>query len=222
MASFAPRYRAIRIDARGWGRSDRPHAPWSPVDDLLRALAALGIDRAALIGASMGGRTAHRRGLGVSRRRLRPRPGRGHGRRLPCLGDELPRMWEEQGAALALGDRDRAHQLELDFWIRAGLGDESARLIRELADENIHVWSIDEDLVRRPQGTIDRLGQVTVPTLVVILEDDCPPIKSCGDLSASRIPGARRITVPGDHHPNLRDPHAIDRAVLGFLSEVLT
>jgi pimeloyl-ACP methyl ester carboxylesterase len=57
---------------------------------------------------------------------------------------------------------------------------------------------------------------------VVIPENDCSPIKSCGDLIASRIPGARRITVPGDHHPNLRDPQAFDGAVLGFLNEVLT
>ena len=222
MASFARRYRAIRVDARGWGRSEPPHGPRSPVDDLLGSLAALGLDRAALVGASMGGRTAIDVALAspsvVSALVLVGATVGG----FDAWGDELPQMWEEQEAALALGDRGRAHQLELDYWIRPGLGDESARVIRELADENIHVWDIDEDLVRRLQGAIDRLDRIEVPTLVVIPENDCQPIKSCGDLIASRIPRARRITVPGDHHPNLRDPQAFDGAVLGFLNEVLT
>jgi 3-oxoadipate enol-lactonase len=111
VASFARWYRAIRVDARGWGRSERLYGPWSPVDDLLGALAALGLDRAVLVGASMGGRTAIDVALAspsvVSALVLVGATVGG----FDAWGDELPQMWDEQEAALALGDRGRAHQL---------------------------------------------------------------------------------------------------------------
>jgi pimeloyl-ACP methyl ester carboxylesterase len=221
-ASFAWRYRAIRIDARGWGRSDRPDAPWSPVDDLLRALAALGVDRAALIGASMGGRTALDAAL------ARPEMVAALVLVVATVGGfdqwgaELRAMWEEQESALDRGDRDRALELDVDFWVRPGLGVTSARRIRKLARDNLHVYETDEDLLRRPEPAIDHLGEIRAPTLVLIPEDDVPEIRRCGEIMAGGIPGARKALVPGDHHPNLRDPQAFDHAVLGFLSEVLT
>jgi pimeloyl-ACP methyl ester carboxylesterase len=57
---FAERHRVVRHDARGYGRSSRPEPgrPYSHVEDLGAVLDAAGIDRAALVGCSMGGGTA--------------------------------------------------------------------------------------------------------------------------------------------------------------------
>src|SRR5436190_2455977 len=49
---------AIRYDARGLGRSTPPAQPYWDVEDLAAILDHLGIDRAALVGVSMGGETA--------------------------------------------------------------------------------------------------------------------------------------------------------------------
>src|SRR3712207_2751379 len=57
---YADRYHVVRHDARGYGASTRPvpGRPYSHVEDLVGVLDALEIDRAALIGCSMGGATA--------------------------------------------------------------------------------------------------------------------------------------------------------------------
>jgi pimeloyl-ACP methyl ester carboxylesterase len=54
---FADRYHVVRYDARGYGRSTRPEpgVAYSHVRDLLAMLDDSGIDRAALVGCSMGG-----------------------------------------------------------------------------------------------------------------------------------------------------------------------
>jgi pimeloyl-ACP methyl ester carboxylesterase len=41
-----------------------------------------------------------------------------------------------------------------------------------------------------------------------------------GDKLAAGIPGATRVVMPGaDHLPNMRDPAAFNRIVLGFLDQ---
>ena len=57
---FSKAYRVLRHDFRGYGRSSRPEPekPYSHVDDLEAVMDAAGVDRAALIGNSMGGRVA--------------------------------------------------------------------------------------------------------------------------------------------------------------------
>ena len=57
---FSRTYRVLRFDFRGYGRSSRPEPgrPYSHVDDLAAVMDAAGVERAALIGNSMGGRVA--------------------------------------------------------------------------------------------------------------------------------------------------------------------
>ena len=53
---FAERYRVLRYDVRGYGRSSRlePGAAYSHVADLVAVMDAAGMERAALVGCSMG------------------------------------------------------------------------------------------------------------------------------------------------------------------------
>ena len=57
---FSRTYRVLRYDLRGYGRSSRPEPgkPYSHVADLAAVMDAAGVDRAAMIGNSMGGRVA--------------------------------------------------------------------------------------------------------------------------------------------------------------------
>ena len=54
---FSRTYRVLRFDFRGYGRSSRPEPgrPYSHVEDLAAVMDAAGVERAALIGNSMGG-----------------------------------------------------------------------------------------------------------------------------------------------------------------------
>src|SRR5205807_6862604 len=55
---FARHYRVIRYDVRGYGRSETPTRPYSDVKDLLALLDGLGVEKAHLVGLSLGGRIA--------------------------------------------------------------------------------------------------------------------------------------------------------------------
>src|ERR671932_363182 len=52
---FGERYRVVRYDLRGFGRSEAEPVPYSDLDDLLALLNFLDIERAHLVGLSMGG-----------------------------------------------------------------------------------------------------------------------------------------------------------------------
>ncbi|MFL5381629.1 MAG: alpha/beta fold hydrolase [Longimicrobiaceae bacterium] len=58
MEALARSYRVIRFDARGHGRSTARMPPFSMHEDLRRVLDHLGVERAHLVGLSMGGGTA--------------------------------------------------------------------------------------------------------------------------------------------------------------------
>ncbi len=59
--ALTPDYRVVLIDARGHGKSDKPHTPESyelseTTADVVAVLDAIGVDRAHFYGVSMGGR----------------------------------------------------------------------------------------------------------------------------------------------------------------------
>jgi len=57
IAQYAEHYQVIAIDNRGIGRSGRPDAPWTVetmADDTLGLMERLGIDRAHIVGGSLG------------------------------------------------------------------------------------------------------------------------------------------------------------------------
>ncbi len=56
LATFARRYRVIRYDMRGFGRSAMVEGPFSHHEDLRALLDSLGIERVFLVGCSIGGR----------------------------------------------------------------------------------------------------------------------------------------------------------------------
>jgi pimeloyl-ACP methyl ester carboxylesterase len=53
---LAASHRVVRLDVRGFGRSDAPAGEFSPHEDLRALLDGLGIESAALVGLSLGGR----------------------------------------------------------------------------------------------------------------------------------------------------------------------
>ncbi|MEV7389161.1 alpha/beta hydrolase [Streptomyces sp. NPDC091215] len=60
IGALSERHRVIVPDMPGWGQSDSARVAGDPVDTLLHLLDELGIERAALVGNSMGGMTSLR------------------------------------------------------------------------------------------------------------------------------------------------------------------
>ena len=56
--ALAGQYKVIRPDLRGFGQSPLPGGPFSHVEDVRALLDHLGVERAAVVGNSFGGRVA--------------------------------------------------------------------------------------------------------------------------------------------------------------------
>lgn len=220
---LAERCRVVRYDLRGYGRSTRPKGSYSHSDDLTAVLDHLDIERASLVGLSMGSAVAIDFTL--------EHPERVHALVLaaPALGGyewsaDLEKRYGPAEAALEKGDIERAAELELAIWTKPSRKKEDFRdlRMREIAKENAHQVALDPALQRRlDPPAIGRLGEIKAPTLVISGDKDLPDVKKIAALLLSEIPDARRAVMQGaDHVVNMRRPADFTARLLGFLDQV--
>jgi pimeloyl-ACP methyl ester carboxylesterase len=229
---FAKPYRVVRYDARGYGRSSRPEPgrPYSRVDDLAAVMDAAAVDRAALVGCSMGG------GIGLDFALVHPdrvsalvlaAPGLSGFEGTPEEEAEWEAGWGELertiDEATAAGELDRAQDLRLTIWASLGTDDDVGRRIREIAFDNLHEITMDESgATRLDPPAIDRLEDIRVPTLVLPADHDPPWHLRICELLGARIPDSRLVRIPDtDHVVNMRQPEEFNRVVFDFLGQVL-
>jgi 3-oxoadipate enol-lactonase len=233
---FSHTYRVLRYDFRGYGRSSRPEPgrPYSHVEDLAAVMDAAGVDRAALIGNSMGGRVAIDFAL--------THPGRVAALILaaPGLGGfegtereyEVWEAWSDERETLIAdavaadidGDYETAQERRLQcLWAPLGMKDEAGRKIRQIAFDNIHELTMDESGERElDPPAAERLDEIRAPTLVLPADHDPPWHERMCEVLAETIRGARLVRIPEtDHVIPLRRPDEFNRVVMGFLGEVL-
>jgi 3-oxoadipate enol-lactonase len=234
--SYSRTYHVLRYDFRGYGRSSRlePGKPYSHVADLAAVMDAADVDRAALIGNSMGGRVAidfaleHPEGVTAL---ILAAPALGgfegtesENETWEAWSDEREALIGEAVAADVSGDYERAEDLRLQYlWAPLGMDDEAGRRIREIAFDNLHELTMDESAetpIDPPAA--ERLDEIAAPTLVLPADHDPPwHERMCIEI-AEGIRGARVVRIPEtDHVIPLRRPNEFNRVVLGFLGEVL-
>ena len=69
-----------------------------------------------------------------------------------------------------------------------------------------------------PPAHADDLASVRAPTLVILGEQEMPANRIAADAIAARIPGARKVVIPGGGHVvNCAQPEPFAAEVLGFL-----
>jgi pimeloyl-ACP methyl ester carboxylesterase len=224
---FAERFRVLRHDARGYGRSSRPEPgrAYSHVDDLATVMDEAGLESAALIGCSMGGAIAVDFAL--------THPGRTTALVLVATAlhgfDETQEeeaayadLGREVEAVTEAGDLERSMDLELGVWAALGTDDERGGRIRRIAMDNLHERTMDESAqVRLDPPASDRLEEIACPTLVLPADHDPPVMRRIAHEIAQRVPNARLVEIPNtDHVLNMRRPDEFNRVVLAFLEEV--
>jgi pimeloyl-ACP methyl ester carboxylesterase len=225
MRPFAGRYRVIRYDLRGFGRSSRPEAgrPYSRHDDLKALLDALGVERAHVLGLSMGGAAAISFALAY--------PEATAGLIVASVSalagypwhPTLAGWWDEIEAAARASDLDRARRLWLGTeWFAAACEQGAVRARLELmtgAYSGWH-WLHPNPLRELRPAPFGRLEQVAAPTLVVLGERDLPFYnRPLAEELAARIPGAGLWLAAGaGHMVNMERPAAFNAAALDFLA----
>lgn len=225
LAAFAARHRVLRYDLRGMGRSDLGHGSYSNVDDLVTLMDAVGFERAALVGVSMGGALALDMALEhPDRVTALVLVGAGISGRQPP--EAFKAQMDEIDALYERGLIDQVVERELEVWLY-GKGrtatdvDPAIReAVREMDRNTTERFPADAKPGRIDPPAIERLNEVQVPTLVMVGDLDVDHVHETADVLSGRIVGARLAVMQGVAHvPNMERPEEFNRLVLDFLSE---
>jgi pimeloyl-ACP methyl ester carboxylesterase len=219
IAVLEGRYRVIRYDLRGHGKSGGPSDPYSPHEELRSVLDALFISKATLIGLSAGATIAADFAIAYPDRVTRivlASPGlSGHVPSAPLTW--MQPVFEAAGS----GDAERAARLWAETPIMALRNDlTAATTVKELVMSNAGLWTYRTNPARQlTPPAIGRLSEVKCPALVIIGEQDLPHIKEIASLLVKGIAGARLVTIPlAGHMVNLDARDAFNQAVDKFLA----
>ncbi len=233
VAALAGSYRAIAIDLPGFGDSVKPiRAAYDPAyfaRVVVALLDALQIDRAHLIGNSMGGRVAIQVGLD-------------HPERVRRLGLLAPSLAWLRGRPWAPLLKLVAPQLGLIQPAPRPVVEAIVRRVVPGADEEWTAAGIDEFLrsyltprgraafyaaarniyleaPNGPDGLWTRLSGLRAPSLFVWGRRDTLVPVAFADHVRRALPEAEHLTLPGGHVPQLEDPKRTHDALLRFLDK---
>jgi len=213
---LAERFRTIRTDLRFFGRSTGPLVPWSWQEDVVSLLDGLGIERAALVGLSMGGRLAVDVALARPERvwALAHVAGGLGGHDSAAYSEAHETRYE---AAEAAGDLEAAMAIDLEVWAPLGSDDRIRQLWRATPEGNGLPPELEPIPAAGPPAT-ERLGELAVPVLVVTVSEDPPGHREAGLLVARDAPDSRHVELDSDHYVTLREPELLSRVLLDFLA----
>jgi pimeloyl-ACP methyl ester carboxylesterase len=215
--AFCARVPTLLVDLRGHGRSSAPPGDWSVADmarDVVRLLRVLGVEKAHLVGLSLGGMVAQQFALDYP-----------YATASLVLADTIagPRRGEEQGlrAAQAFIEANSMRDIAESRVTTAFSDAVDPGMRRHLIEQ---VALNDKDHYARAARAAfsfnvrDRLAEIAAPTLVVIGDADRTfPLPWMEDVAAG-IRGARTVRLAGAGHiSNLERPQEFNRAVLEFL-----
>ena len=228
MHAFKKHYQVVTIDNRGVGDTDKPSESYdieAMADDTIGVMNHLGIDKAHILGTSLGGVIAQEIAINYPERVRKlilasTHPG----------GSEMEEARSEMQRALGLGESFSKEDIRsidvMKFMSTVTALAFNKRLYRLILVplSRIYAKSIGfEGLMGQFEAvtgcnTLDRLHMIKAPTLVITGTEDrvVPPLSS--DVIASRIPNAKLVKLDGGSHAiQMEMSRRFNKEVLNFL-----
>ena len=215
--AFCRRFHTIRYDRRGYGRSLATTTWYSETDDVAAILQRTHVTRVTIVGSSHGGE--------ISINFVLAHPD--VVKRLVLVGAVVGGFpYTEHFVArvtgilapLRKGDVTGAlTAMANDRWVIAP-GNDAARkklldLLRASPQDLTHA-----DQILPPKPALPRLGDIHVPTLILIGAEDIPDVHAHAGAIEAGIPRARRMVISGTGHlMYLEKPDVFVQAVMSFL-----
>ncbi len=226
VAHLIHRYRTIAIEMRGHGRSPAPSEPGGytieqMADDAWETLATLRPPPFHLVGHSMGGGVAQVMAL------ARPGPVRSltlvdsiaEARPPDAMAffDEAAVIVRQRGMA-GLVEWSAANFDPPDRPLPPGELERGRRRLAEMAPEG---YLGSARALQRWPAVTDRLGELRMPTLIVVGEHDSEAMQRDSAVLAARIGHAGLAQIPrSGHTPHREQPEAFNAALAEFLRQV--
>jgi pimeloyl-ACP methyl ester carboxylesterase len=212
--ALSDRWRVIVWDMRGHGLSDSPDDPGryseeATVGDMAALLDEIGARTAVIGGLSLGGYMS----LAFNARL----PERARALMLfdtgPGYKSETARAgWNQNAEA-------RAQALETQGLAALGGRSREVSATQHRSAKGLALAARGM-LAQRDDRVIRSLPEIRVPTLVLVGADDTP-FHAATDYMAAKIPGAKKVVIPGaGHAANIDQPEAFNRAVIDYLESL--
>lgn len=200
LPALRDRFRVIRYDARGHGRSDVPPAPYTVDDlgtDLLAVLDTLGVASAHMVGASLGGLVAL--WLAVQH------PDRVRGAVFAGAAARFgtPEAWDERADAVRRGGIEAVVDLVMHRFFSERFRREEAGVVAGFADvlrRQSPEGYVGTCLALRNADLRDEVSSIRAPSLVVVGDEDVSAPPADAEALRAAIPGARLLVVEGAGH----------------------
>lgn len=223
MTSLADHFFVVRYDLPGFGQSERHPEPFSYLDDLLLIMSSLSIEKAHLVGVSLGGMVALDFALEY--------PHRVDKLVLPAAS---VRGYDYTDAQDWVQDYFNAlhagRKAAVNFWLEHQLfatakdHPKAYKKMRRMLYDNFPAWNpvADKPQVLWPEPeTVQRLGEINADTLVMIGNEDTTDLIGCADTLSTAIPGAEKIEYSGvGHHFPMEIPVQFTADLIAFLQRV--
>lgn len=218
--AFMGRFQVVLYDKRGHGLSDAPHAPYSldnHADDLIALLDHLEIEKAAVVGLSVGGMIGQRMAVRA--------PERVQALTLCCTAAKIgtPELWAERIAAVENAGIEPIADNVLQRWFtplfREARADEVAgwrnMLVRTPAHGYAGTCAAIRDADLRPDAS-----RIKAPTLCVAGDQDGSTPADVVKGTADLVPGARFALIDGAGHiPCVEKPAVLSKLISQHLQE---
>jgi 3-oxoadipate enol-lactonase len=218
VAPLAERFRVIRYDLRGHGRSPVPDGPYALDDlggDVLALLDRLEIERVHAAGVSLGGMVSMWLGIHAPDR---------VDRLLPCCTSARlgpPEGWAERAELVRRKGARAVAASVVERWLTPAHRDAHPEDVSRL---RAMVAATPAEGYAGCCGAIEHmdlrgdLGRIRAPTLVIAGAEDPATPPEHGELIASLVPGARlEVLEHAAHLANVERPEAFTRLLLDFL-----
>jgi pimeloyl-ACP methyl ester carboxylesterase len=222
---LSSRYRLIVPDLRGHGESSLGSGPATMqkhAADIARVMDAAGVDRAPLIGVSIGGYAMfefwHRfrdrvTALVLCNTKAQADAPEARANRLHVADDVLQSGTEQFFAGMAqklLGETTRRS--------RPDLVEGALRMMRKMSAEN--VAGVQRGMADRPDS-VATLKTITVPTLIITGDEDVMTGLTEAELMKQHIPGSQmKLVAKAGHYSPWEQPEEVGRLLRQFLDSV--
>lgn len=229
MDVLSTHYRVLRYDQRGFGQSEAAAGPFSHHEDLNGLLETLGVQQAHFIGCSNGSMIITDFTLSYPDKVL------SLVLTSPALSGyefsgEPPQTLVTLWAALGQGDLESAAEVATRIWADGpSRTPEQVDLsfrgrFERMAREELKAMLPDAEQPQELEPpALGRLGEITVPTLIILGDKDDASILEIGETLRAGIGGAEKVVIAGAAHMvNMEKPEAFNRVVLDFLAAQYT